>query len=131
LQEEFQAIGKTQPVRIAPVRQRLALKELHSHILAPAGIDSRIVETFDLRMLEARQDVALSREALREVPPQLPTARSGVMPSATRLAGENLAAVRLGKCTRDFVGLLPLEHHHIRIVAVGNLHGDRQSLQIG
>ena len=37
----------------------------------------------------------------------------------------------LGKFAQDFIGLLSLEHHHIRLVAVGNLHGDHHSLQIG
>jgi hypothetical protein len=42
-----------------------------------------------------------------------------------------MAHFRLSKYAPDFVGLLPLERHYIRLVAAGNLHSDRQSLQIG
>ena len=48
--------------------------------------------------------------------------------SFTDLSSE---AIRASECARDFVGLLPLEHQHIRLLAAGNLHCDRQSLQIG
>ena len=65
MQKQLEAIRKSQTLRIAPVRQRLALDVLHGQVRAASGIDSRIVETRDIRMLEARQDVALHCEALR------------------------------------------------------------------
>src|SRR5271154_1056676 len=70
-QKELQPIRKPQPLRFAPVHQRLALDVLHGQVRAPTGIDSRVVKTRDLGVLETCQDVALPRKALRQILPQL------------------------------------------------------------
>ena len=71
LQEKIQAITNAQAARIAPVRQRLTRNILHSQVRMTPGIDSRVVQPCDVRMLEARQDVALYGKSLREVLSQL------------------------------------------------------------
>src|SRR5580704_18956437 len=71
LKKQLQAIGNTQALRRAPLRQRFALDVLHGQVRNPAGVDSRVVEARDIRMLEARQDIALYSETLRQIPPQV------------------------------------------------------------
>jgi hypothetical protein len=67
LQNELQTLAHLQAVRIAPSGQPLAPYIFHREVGQSAGIDPGIVETRDLGMLKACQDVALARKALLEI----------------------------------------------------------------
>jgi hypothetical protein len=56
---------------IAPACQRLTLDVLHRQVRQTRGINPCVVETRDERVLEARQDVALSGKALLEIGSQV------------------------------------------------------------
>src|SRR5580700_6756907 len=71
LEKQLQASPDPETMRITPFVQRAAFNVLHRQIKQPVGIDSRIVQTRDVRMLEARQDVALSGKALLEIGTQV------------------------------------------------------------
>jgi len=67
LQKQLQALADVEAFAIAPLRQQPALHILHRQIRQAVGIDPRIVEARDMRMLQARQDVALARKTLLEM----------------------------------------------------------------
>jgi hypothetical protein len=67
---ELQPLPKAQLVGIAPGGQRFARRVLHRQVRQPIGADPGVVEACDVHVLQARQDVALVRKALRQVAPQ-------------------------------------------------------------
>jgi hypothetical protein len=70
LQKQLQAGADPETVRVTPFSQWAAFNVLHRQVRQPVRIHSRIVQTRDVRMFEAREDVALSGKALLEIPTQ-------------------------------------------------------------
>ena len=67
LQKQLHARVDLEAMRITPFGQGAAFNVLHRQIRQPVGIHARIVQTRNVRMFEARQDVALSGKALLEI----------------------------------------------------------------
>jgi hypothetical protein len=67
-------------------------------------------------------DIELRLNMLDRLYTQLRTSRRSRTPDVRSLPSVRKRATAI---------LLPLEHHHIRLVAAGNVHRDRQGLQIG
>ena len=67
LQKELQAFGDPDPVPVGPDYERTPLDVLHRQVRQPLHIDSRVVETRDMRVLQAGENVALAREALFQI----------------------------------------------------------------
>ncbi len=63
LSEQREARAQRQAVRVAVREQRLALDEFEREVRLALRRDAGVVEPRDVRMREAREDVALAREA--------------------------------------------------------------------
>ena len=66
LQQQFELLPQRRSALCAPGVDRLAFDMLQRQVRAAQGIDTRIEQAGDLRVLQPGQDVALTREALLE-----------------------------------------------------------------
>ena len=67
LQEQPQPRADVEPLRVAPVGEQFALHVLHRQVGQAMRIDAGVVQACNMRMFQARENVALAREALFEI----------------------------------------------------------------
>jgi len=67
LQEQPQPRADVESLRIAPVGEQLALHVLHRQVGQAQGVDAGVVQARNMRMLQARENVAFANEALFQI----------------------------------------------------------------
>ncbi len=67
MQKQAQPRADVEALGIAPVGEQFALHVLHRQVRQAVGIDAGVVQARDVRMFQARENVALAGEALFQI----------------------------------------------------------------